>query len=212
VIYERDVNICHKITTIIIRSNSSDPYTSNDPNTLLNQFRNHWNSSQGGVVRDTAHMFTGRSASQTIGIAYLSVICNRSSAYGISWTTYTSNYQSRVGLTAHELGHNWGAGHCCGSCSGCNTCNIMCPCIRGCSGNITNFGSSSIAAITSHRNSRGCLDDGCNGGGTNDPTCADFQAVKLRCKADGTLKPKVVMFTEDFDGKTVTVTIDGSFD
>jgi len=164
-IYQRDTGICYDLTTVVVRTSSaSNPYTSNDPGTLLNQFRAEWLNNQGHIVRDVAELFTGRSINgSVIGIAWLGGICN-SYGYSMVQSRYTSNWSRRVSLTTHELGHNWNAGHCCSSCSGCNTCHIMCPCNGGCSGNVTKFGNSSINAITNYKNSRNCLDNGCGGG------------------------------------------------
>lgn len=161
-IYQSDVEICYNITHLIIRNTSNDPYTSNDAATLLGQFEDHWRAEHYDLRRDVAHMFTGRNLNGgTIGIAYLTSICKSSTGYGLVESRYTSNYAHRVSLSAHELGHNWSAVHCCGGCYGCPTCHIMCPCNAGCSGIVTRFGDDSIASITQHRNSRGCLDDGC---------------------------------------------------
>ncbi|MDP6849363.1 MAG: M12 family metallo-peptidase [Planctomycetota bacterium] len=171
VIYQNDVGICYDITTIIVRTSSgSNPYTSNDPGTLLDQFRAEWRSNQGSVQRDFAQLFTGRSVSgSVIGIAWLGVVCNSNYGYSMVQSRYTSNMSRRVSLSAHELGHNWNAGHCCSSCSGCGSCHIMCPCNGGCSGNVSKFGSSSINSINNHKNSRSCLDAGCSGGGGGGP-------------------------------------------
>ncbi|MCA9242413.1 MAG: hypothetical protein KDA32_00550 [Phycisphaerales bacterium] len=155
-IYERDTSITYEITVIVIRATSSDPYSSSDSGTLLNQFANYWNNNSEvtNVRRDVAHLFTGRSINgSVIGIAQLSVICNQNSAYGLSWSTFTSNFNQRTALTAHELGHNWSAGHCSGG-----SCKIMCSVINGCGGiGLPNFGATSISSITSFRNSRSCL-------------------------------------------------------
>lgn len=210
VIYKRDVGICHTISRIIVRDNAADPYTVTDPQSLLQQFQSHWNSSQGGVPRDLAHLMTGRSApGGVIGIAYLSVVCNIGSAYGVSWTTFTTNNAVRVGLTSHECGHNWGAAHCCGSCSGCSTCHIMCPCIQGCSGRVDLFGASEIAQITAHKNSRSCLAAGC-GGVPTEPTCNDIVNFTAKCKGSGKVKLKVTFSDSKFNGKTIDVQV-GSF-
>ncbi|MCB9888543.1 MAG: IPT/TIG domain-containing protein [Planctomycetes bacterium] len=150
-IYKRDVQIEYSITTTIVRT--AQVYTSNDAGTLLNQFRSRWLSFHTGVRRDIAHLFTGYGlVGSTIGIAWLSTICDTNYGYGLSESRFSSNYAYRVSLTAHELGHNWSANHCSGS-----TCNIMCPGLGGCSGNVTNFSSGSIAAIVAFRNSRTCL-------------------------------------------------------
>ena len=158
-IYSRDVGIGYVITNTLVRTSEPDPYSSSNSGTLLTQFRNHWNSSQGGIQRDVAHLMTGKNINGgVIGIAYLSVICNLGSAYGLSESRFTGAYNSRVALTAHELGHNWSADHCDSS----NPCYIMCSGLGGC-GAITLFAPVSINQIVSFRNSRGCLDQGSGG-------------------------------------------------
>jgi len=159
VVYQRDVDICFNITHIIVRSSSNDPYTSSNPETLLNQFRSEWNAHQGGITRDQAHLMTGRNMTGgTIGIAWLTVVCNRLWAYGLSESRYTSNFNNRIALTAHETGHNWSAEHCNGN----GDCHIMCASINGCNGiGLPNFGYQAVNEITNHKNSRTCLDDGC---------------------------------------------------
>jgi len=153
-IYQPDVSISYEITTIIVRTAEPDPYTSTSPGTLLSQFRNHWNSSQGGVVRDVAHLFTGKNINGgVIGIASLSVICNLNSAYGLSESRFSGNLAFRTGLTAHELGHNWSAGHC----DGAGDCWIMCSGLGGCAGDISSFGNGSKSSISNKKNSVGCL-------------------------------------------------------
>ena len=52
--YERDVAITHEITAIIVRTSEPDPYGATDPQTLLDQFRDHWlaNRVYSGVPAD----------------------------------------------------------------------------------------------------------------------------------------------------------------
>ena len=113
--YERDVDITHVITTIIIRTAEPDPYTHTDATQLLFQFRSHWLANHGNVQRDTVQLFTGRSlAGSTIGIAWLDAICT-DLGFSVVQSDYNGNFGCTTDLTAHELGHNWGADHC--SCS-----------------------------------------------------------------------------------------------
>ncbi|MHC5212816.1 MAG: M12 family metallo-peptidase, partial [Planctomycetota bacterium] len=155
-IYESDVGILYQVTTIIVRTSEPDPYSTTSPSSLLSQFRNYWNANHAGVQRDVAHLFTGKNIdSSVIGIASLSVICNKSSAYGLSQSRYTSNFTNRTALTAHELGHNWSASHC----DGASDCKIMCSGLGGCTGGVTSFGSGSINSINNKKNAVGCLDD-----------------------------------------------------
>ena len=156
-VYEdASIVISYELTVIVIRTSSADPYgTITAPGTLLNTFGNVWSSSpEAQIQRDVAHLFTGVNIDGgTIGIASLSVICT-GNGYGLSQSRFTSNYNRRVALTAHELGHNWSAQHCDGS----NPCRIMCSGLGGCSGlNPLTFTTGPIGQIVNHRNSRGCL-------------------------------------------------------
>ena len=90
---------------------TTDPY-STDLTTQLNNFKDYWNTNYPTAQygRDFAHLFSGKQSIFGRGISYQGIICsNPSYAYGSS---------SRIGvlgvtalLTAHEIGHNFGAGH-----------------------------------------------------------------------------------------------------
>lgn len=157
VIYARDVDIVHRFTGMIVRTTSNDPYTHTDGQLLLAQFADHWNLNHPTIPRDVAHLMTGRNLDGNwVGFAYLSTVCTTDWAYGLSQSRYTGTFHLRVALTAHELGHNWGANHC----DGVSPCRIMCSTIGGCSGTTTNFAPVSIASIENYRNSVGCLGSG----------------------------------------------------
>jgi hypothetical protein len=111
--YQDDVQISHVITEIIVRL--SQTYTTNDPEQLLNQFRTRWLTYHGDVQRDLAHLFTGRNLNgSVIGIAWLSAICS-TYGYGLVQSDCCGSFGCATDLSAHEIGHNWGADHC--SCS-----------------------------------------------------------------------------------------------
>jgi hypothetical protein len=158
-IYEFNTDISYENTVILVRTAEPDPYTSTNPGTLLDEFDNHWTSSQGVIRRDVAHLFTGKDIDGgVIGIARLGVVCTVSNAYGLSQSRYTSNITLRRSLTAHEIGHNWNAQHCNNS----GDCNIMCSCNgcgagSGCTGIFTSFGNTEVGQIVAFRNSRTCL-------------------------------------------------------
>ena len=156
VIYRRDVQITLQVTTVIVNS-TTDPYTSNVAGTLLNQFGNNWNATRGAVVRDVAHMFTGRPMGQSsggaVGIAFVGVVCNLGSAYGVSQSRFTGNWAHRVAVTAHEIGHNFNAGHC----DAVPPCNIMCSGVGGCGNNPSSFGAGESAQIIGYRQGANCL-------------------------------------------------------
>ena len=148
--YERDVDITHVISSIVVRTNINDPYTSSNASTLLNQFRTEWNNNMGHIPRDVATLYTGRDIDgSTIGIAFVGVICG-SSAYGVCQTDCCGSLACASDLHAHEVGHNWGANHC-DPCSG-TTMQSSLQC-----SNV--FAASSISAISTHRDSRTCLSD-----------------------------------------------------
>lgn len=153
--YESEVDITHEITQILVRTSSNQPYTSNNANTLLDQFVAQWTNNHGGIPRDIAHLFTGKSIQGgTIGIAYLGVICNGNFGYGLVESDFNGNFASATDLSAHELGHNWDADHC--------TCNsfTMNPFIT--SANTFNP-NGTRQTITSFRDTRNCLDFGTGG-------------------------------------------------
>lgn len=154
-IYERDCDITYELTTLVVRTQESDPYSSSNPSTLLNQFRSHWNNNFNWVLADTHHLMTGKNIDGgVIGIAYLSVICSGNNAFGLSESKFTGNFSQRVALTAHELGHNWSADHCNGN----GDCHIMCSGLGGCNGlGSPNFGVPTANGIKNYSNSRGCL-------------------------------------------------------
>lgn len=150
--YETEVGIRHDITTIIVRTSSNDPYTTNDPSSFLSQFRSHWQSQQGSIPRDVAHLFTGKNLNGgVIGIAYLSAICS-SLGYGLVESDCCGSFASKTDLSAHELGHNWAADHC--SCA--NPAYTMNPYITA----ANRFSpTQTIPAMINYAANRPCLDD-----------------------------------------------------
>ena len=176
--YETYCGVTYQITHYIIRTTSgSNPYTTNNPSSLLSQFQNWWNANAGNVQRDVAHLFTGRNLDgSVIGIAYMSVICNKTSGYGLSQSRFTNNMNSRIALTAHEIGHNFSAPHC----DSTPPCHIMCSGLGGCNGlgNPPRFGQASINKIVPYAQSRTCLDEG-QGSNPAPPILEQFPDVTL---------------------------------
>ncbi len=158
--YERDVDIQHAISSVIVDTAEPDPYTTNDINTTLAEMKTFWNANRAGVPRDIAHLFTGKPTGGSVGLSYIGVVCSVGSSgwgYGVSQVDYNAgNLASASDLVAHETGHNWNACHC--ACS--SPAYTMNPWITG----ICRFGSvsdqcstNSIAAILGHRATRSCL-------------------------------------------------------
>lgn len=124
-IYQSETGITFEIVQQNTWTNAAtDPYTSTAASTRLQQFRDHWNTNfvSGGPnapTRSLAHLFTGVDLGGpgvgTIGIASLSVVCRSANfSYGLSQQFplgSSSIFAQTVVLTAHEIGHNFGAHH-----------------------------------------------------------------------------------------------------
>ena len=110
--YEQQCQLTHAIQAIVVRSTNNDPYSSNSIETRLNQLQNDWNSNNHpGIGRDMVHLFTGVDTGGTIGLAYLGAVCS-SSEYGVVQSSCCGSFGCATDLSAHEMGHNWNAGHC----------------------------------------------------------------------------------------------------
>jgi len=111
-LYERDLNLRLSVVYQHTWDTSvSDPYEGTDPNTMLIQFRNHWNANFTAIHRDLTHLWTGRTMNGGIvGFAYIGTICNNPTfAYGISQKfDFEPN---KFFITAHEIAHNFNASH-----------------------------------------------------------------------------------------------------
>ena len=99
VVYERDCDLSHLLSHVIVRSNPADPYDSTDATALYDQLRNHWNSAQTAVQRDMVHLMTGKNLDGgTIGYAAVGAVCSRTRGYGLSETRFSSNLGRRTAL------------------------------------------------------------------------------------------------------------------
>ncbi len=91
---------------------TADPYagTSSDP--ILRSFQGYWetNFTQSSTPRDTAHLFSGKSAVLSQGYAFVGSVCRfPSGSYGLSG--YVGWAPGKYLITGHELAHNLGADH-----------------------------------------------------------------------------------------------------
>jgi len=165
-VYDRDVNITYEFTAFVVRTTAADPYTTTVMTDLLCEFRTKWNTTpESQIQRDVAQLFTGKAITgNVIGLAWLGVLCNQSGndcagvgnlAYSCVESRFTAQLDFRTSLSAHELGHNWQAGHC----DAVNPCNIMCSVINSCQGTTganLKFAASEISQITNFRNTVAC--------------------------------------------------------
>ena len=160
--YESQVGIRHEITTIVIRT-ASDPYTARDAKGRLCEFIREWTSTRAGIDRDLTHLFTGADLrGAAIGIAADiggSGICVSAGgcsggrfgtfgSYSLAQSDFSSSFACVTDLTAHELGHLWGAFHC--RCPN-STMNAGVTCTN-------TFGERSIGSILRYRDTRDCLE------------------------------------------------------
>ena len=160
-VYDRDVNVVHEISVLVIRSTADDPYSSSTIDGRLDEFGSVWSTApESGIFRDFSHMFSGVNFSGgTIGLAYLGVVCNSvfNAQYGVVESRYTNTLNFRVSLSAHEIGHNWSATHC--DSDGNSDCNIMCSANGACggiSGSNLRLNSRAFNEITNRLNSVSC--------------------------------------------------------
>lgn len=145
-IYAMHVGVTYEITSIIVRADqASDPYAPYERlGDMLDTMFGEWNGdgSMAGIETDIVHMISGQPAVDGYaGLAYVGAVC-QSYRFGASRCAC-------AGVVAHELGHNWGAGHCADT----DTCNAMC-------GACLSIGPNDVTTMLAHRNSRTCLDVG----------------------------------------------------
>lgn len=106
-VYRRELGMTFAVTYINAWE-MTDPYTSNDDLTLLNQFTNYWNANRANVPRNIAHLW---SINAQGGLAWAGVACNP------SYPGYRYSLNGRYGFplayayTAHEIAHQFGASH-----------------------------------------------------------------------------------------------------
>lgn len=164
--FESEVGITHEITTIIVQTDSDDPYTKSEASKLLNQFRDHWKDEHNNIDRDLAKLFTGRDLDgDTIGLAFVGVICS-DFAYLLVESTFGSNFSCITDLSAHELGHSWSADHC--NCDN-HTMNASLTCSN------TFHPSKTIPEIEDHRDNVSCLSGGSSSPDSDPSDCPDGQ-------------------------------------
>ncbi|MEE2972184.1 MAG: zinc-dependent metalloprotease family protein [Planctomycetota bacterium] len=116
--YNTEVGIDHILTAIVVRTNAgADPYEGAimcdfGGLGLEDQVAEVWApGNQPFILRDIAHMFTGRIDGGVIGCNFVGEVCAEA-PYGVSSIDYNGNLATSTDLLAHELGHGWGATHC----------------------------------------------------------------------------------------------------
>ena len=154
-IYQRDIGLTF---TVVFQHTwtdpKSDPYTTTgNAGDVLNEFTTVWNRDFANTPRDVAHLWTNRDLGGYSGIAWGGVVCrDPAGAYGVSDLETIAPF--RVGIPAHEIGHNFGASHCDGQA---NCDNTIMMATQNQFNNLT-FCQFSIDEITNYVNANsGCL-------------------------------------------------------
>jgi len=110
-IFDSQVNLLLVASEYRYIGAASDPFTSNDAGTLLDQLSEFRRNTPAVAAKGIAHLFTGRtSADNTIGIAVLGGVCDVDQGVSL---TFEQNGSSTIDglIMAHEVGHNLGADH-----------------------------------------------------------------------------------------------------
>lgn len=157
VIYQNQLGISFDIKAQNVYTDpATQPFTSNDVNTLLKQFQDSNEIDHHLDPSDVRHLFTGRdvignNTNQVAGFAYVGSVCgNLSFSYGLS---EASNQTIAHLFFAHELGHNLGATHVPD-----NPPTIMSAMINTSLGTNLSFAQQSIDEITNNLSANGaCL-------------------------------------------------------
>lgn len=162
--YVSDVQAQVSISYLGLYTTPADPWTAQDSGgdagDVLDEFRSAWTGSGWPAAAALAHFISG--ANLGGGVAYVGVLCNQSYGFGVSgnvvgninwgaWTGASASFTWDFVVVAHELGHNFGAGHthsycppldqCYTNCSGttaCGTGTLMSYC-HLCAGGLSNI-------------------------------------------------------------------------
>jgi hypothetical protein len=110
-VYEAQIGITFSITFQHTWS-TADPFAGANDDAYVRNFAAYWetNFPRTTFPRDAAHLFTGDADRLSRGFAFIGVVCRTPSlAYGYSG--YVNWAPAKFLITAHELGHNFGANH-----------------------------------------------------------------------------------------------------
>lgn len=110
-IYSEQLGVQLSVETLDIFTSSDDPFSdSTDANALLEEIGTYRQSTPSQRSQGLTHLYTGRNLDgSTVGIAYLDALCSARYGAGLSEGGSGATFASLV--TAHEIGHNFGAEH-----------------------------------------------------------------------------------------------------
>ena len=108
-VYEEELRLKLEIVYQHAWTTRNDPYRGTGKDDLLDEFTDHWNAHFFHEDYDLAHLWTAREDIDSGGQAWIGTMCrNRSSSYGWSKRLFR---EAAFNITAHEIGHNFGADH-----------------------------------------------------------------------------------------------------
>jgi dipeptidyl aminopeptidase/acylaminoacyl peptidase len=110
-VYQNELGLSFSVVYQHTWATTDDPYQSTSPSPALVEFKNYWNTNFAHISRDVAHRWTGKDLDgDLIGVAEIGAVClTPSKSYGLSQILF--DIDIKIGITAHELGHNLGATH-----------------------------------------------------------------------------------------------------
>ena len=109
-IYQQRMGITFNVSYQHTWATSADPYSATAADQILYEFTNYWNANMSGQSRDLVHLWTNRQMEGNVaGIAWLGTVCQDvAHSYGVSLRIADG---FKYAITAHEIGHNFGASH-----------------------------------------------------------------------------------------------------
>jgi hypothetical protein len=158
-IFSSQVGVSTIPTDFVSFAADTDPFTSAEASTLLNELGTYRNNTPLIRGRGLAHLVTGRHLNgSTVGIAYLGSLCE--AQFGVSLSE-SSDFIDSALIMAHELGHNFGAPHDAepgSSCAATPLGFVMAPQFN----NSTTFSTCSVQQMQPHIAAASCVVDSRN--------------------------------------------------
>lgn len=111
--YQSELALTFQVTQLVLRPTPDDPYPDTiDSAIALSSFRLYWNANFASVPRSSTLLFTGKNfIGSVVGIAQSGTACVASAGYCLAGgvTDGGPSLACASNITAHELGHVWGA-------------------------------------------------------------------------------------------------------
>jgi uncharacterized repeat protein (TIGR01451 family) len=110
-IFSSQVGVHLQSSSVTVLTAGNQPFSTTDSSDLLEQLRDYRFGSAQQRAAGLSHLFTGRDLDgRTIGIAYLSGLCDQRFSASLSEAANRSTQFSAL-VAAHEIGHVFGAPH-----------------------------------------------------------------------------------------------------